>query len=156
MRRKAQEVRNPEVAHKLSRNLLPSPPKTRSKGDAMRSLPILVLCLVACSDLGGLRSVRKKAAKGSTTPSPTPGVTPAAPDNQIGALTFYIESVANKVQPTAAAKTLQTIALEGPLGGSEAVQIVVYSRAGSIGNVNLAATALSDGQGHSIGAEALT
>jgi hypothetical protein len=73
---------------------------------------------------------------------------PAAPQT----LTVWVEHIINKVQPTTAPGSSHSISLQGARRSVEAAQLVVRANGSPLTNVNLAASPLNDGQGHSLAA----
>jgi hypothetical protein len=71
-------------------------------------------------------------------------------------MTIWTQSVAYKVQPTTAPGSGNAVALEGARGSYAAYQIVVRANGGGLAGVNMAASDLSDGVGHTIGASRTT
>lgn len=67
-----------------------------------------------------------------------------------GAMVVWTQSIACEVQPTAAAGASQRIVLEGARGSWEAAQVVVQASCGALSGVDLAASSLADGSGHTI------
>ncbi len=72
------------------------------------------------------------------------------------ALTVWTAGTATKVQPTTVPGTGQTVTLEGARKSFEAYQIVVKAGAAGLTGVNVTASSLSDGLGHSLPAANLT
>src|SRR5512141_1023376 len=64
------------------------------------------------------------------------------------ALSVWVESISNKVQPTTAPGSTSSINLEGAQRSVEAAQIIVRANGSTLTGVNLAAGDLSDGHGH--------
>ncbi len=73
---------------------------------------------------------------------------PAVPS----AMTIWTEHIAHKVQPTTAAGSGTGIVLEGARRSYEAAQIVVRANGSALTNVNMTASTLSDGAGHTLAA----
>jgi len=65
-------------------------------------------------------------------------------------MTVWTQSVANKVQPTTAIGSGNSITLEGARSSYEAYQIIVHANGGALSSVNAMASNLSDGLGHTI------
>jgi hypothetical protein len=72
------------------------------------------------------------------------------------ALTVWTVGTATKVQPTTALGSGSTIVLEGARDSYEAYQIIVRAGASGLSGVNLSASALSDGVGHTLPAANLS
>ena len=72
------------------------------------------------------------------------------------ALNVWTQSVAYKVQPTTAPGSGSTLSMEGARGAYEAYQIIVTANGSALNGVNMSASALSDGNGHTIAASNLT
>ncbi len=85
-------------------------------------------------------------------PPAWPKVAPTSPT----ALTVWTVGTATKVQPTTAPGVGQTVTLEGARQSYEAYQIVVKAGAAGLTGVNLTASGLADGLGHSLPAADLT
>jgi hypothetical protein len=66
------------------------------------------------------------------------------------AMTVWTEHIAHKVQPTTAAGSGTGSVLEGARRSYEAAQVVVRANGSALANVNMTASALSDGAGHTI------
>src|SRR5512136_159119 len=66
------------------------------------------------------------------------------------AMTVWTQDTANKVQPTTAPGSGNTIVLEGARASYEAYQIIVHAGTGGLTGVNVSTSALSDGMGHVI------
>ncbi|HTP08938.1 MAG TPA: hypothetical protein VMP08_11850, partial [Anaerolineae bacterium] len=71
---------------------------------------------------------------------------PAAPQ----ALTVWVEHINNKVQPTTAPGSTSSINLEGARRSVEATQIIVRANSSALTGVNMIASDLSDGHGHTL------
>ncbi len=66
------------------------------------------------------------------------------------ALSVWVESISNKVQPTTAPGSTSSINLEGAQRSVEAAQIIVRANGSALTGVNLTASDLSDGHGHTL------
>lgn len=67
-----------------------------------------------------------------------------------GGLHVWTASPANKIQPTTAPTTDAAITLEGARDSYEAYQVVITAGSAALSGVNLAASDLSDGSGHTL------
>src|SRR5512143_3881830 len=74
------------------------------------------------------------------------GLSVAAPQ----ALNIWVESISNKVLPTTAPGSALSISLEGARRSVEAAQIIVRANGSALTGVNLTASDLSDGHGHTL------
>src|SRR5512135_3765043 len=90
-----------------------------------------------------------------TTLHPLPGLAfaPATPSQ---ALTVWVQSISNKFQPTTAPSSASSINLEGAKRSVEAAQIIVHANGAALTGVNLTASDLSDGHGHTLTRSNLT
>jgi hypothetical protein len=75
---------------------------------------------------------------------------------QPAAMVVWTEHIAHKVQPTTAPGSGASIILEGARRSYEAAQIVVRAGGSALSDVNMAASALGDGAGHTIAASNVT
>jgi hypothetical protein len=66
------------------------------------------------------------------------------------ALSVWVESISNKVQPTTALGSSSSINLEGAQRSVEAAQIIVRANGSALTGVSLTASDLSDGHGHTL------
>lgn len=76
----------------------------------------------------------------------------SAPDTAAypSAWSVWTAPPADKIQPTTAPGSQQAVVVEGAQGASEAYQVIVRAVGGPLSGVNLEASALSDGHGHTI------
>lgn len=72
------------------------------------------------------------------------------------ALKVWVESISNKVQPTTALGSTSSINLEGAKRSVEATQIIVRANGAALTGVNVTASDLSDGLGHTLSRSNLT
>ncbi len=72
------------------------------------------------------------------------------------AMTVWVEHSNNKVQPTTAPGSTSSISLEGARRSVEAAQIIVRANGSSLTGVNLTASDLSDGHGHTLARSNIT
>ena len=63
---------------------------------------------------------------------------------------MWVESISNKVQPTTAPGSTNSLNLEGAQRSVEAAQIIVHANGSALTGVNLTAGDLSDGHGHTL------
>ena len=80
------------------------------------------------------------------------GLSVAAPQ----ALSVWVESVSNKVQLTTAPGSTNSLNLEGARRSVEAAQIIVWANGSTLTGVNLVASDLTDGLGHTLNRSNLT
>ena len=66
------------------------------------------------------------------------------------ALSVWVESISNKVQPTTVPGSTSSIYLEGARRSVEAAQIIVRANGSALTSVNLTVGDLSDGHGHTL------
>ncbi len=72
------------------------------------------------------------------------------------ALTAWTAPPADKLQPTTASTASTALVMEGARGATEAYQVVVTASGAALSGVNLSASTLSDGSGHTIAAGSVT
>ena len=72
------------------------------------------------------------------------------------ALSVWVESISNKVQPTTVPGSTSSIYLEGARRSVEAAQIIVRANGSALTSVNLTVGDLSDGHGHTLTRSSVT
>jgi hypothetical protein len=92
-------------------------------------------------------------AAAATTSAASP---PAATTSAASPLKVWTQSVTDKVQPTTAPVSRLSVMVEGARASVEAYQVIVHAAGGALAGVNMSASDLSDGAGHTIGRANLT